>query len=453
MNGQGLAAAARLLHARHLGADAVFRSVSIDTRTLEAGALFVAVRGPRFDGHDFVAEAEGRGAAGAMVSRAVQVRCPQLVVRDTRAALGALAAHRRANLAIPVVAITGSNGKTTVKELVAAILGVQGEVLATRGNLNNDLGVPLTLLRIGPAHRYAVIEMGANHPGEIAGLSRIAVPTVALITNAGPAHLEGFGSVEGVARAKGEIFQGLRAGGVAVINADDVHAGLWRSLAEAAGCRVSSFGAEHPAAVRAVRCVAQADATTRFALETPAGSVDIHLPLPGRHNVLNAAAAAAAALAAGVDLAAIRRGLESARGVAGRLQTQTGVAGARLIDDTYNANPGSLRAALETLTTFPGVHWLVLGDMGELGAEAPGLHADAGRVAREVGVERLFAVGALSRDAVQAFGPGARHFSDRDALVTAVRAALRPEVTVLIKGSRFMGMERVVQALQVEAGR
>ncbi len=450
MNAMRLTEAAAVLAARHVGADAVFRSVSIDSRTLESGALFVALRGPRFDGHDYVAAAAGRGATGAMVARTLDVALPQLVVEDPRAALAALAADYRSRLHIPVVAVTGSNGKTTVKEMIGAILRETGSVLVTQGNLNNELGVPLTLLRIDADHAAAVVEMGANHPGEISRLSRMAMPTAALITNAGPAHLEGFGSVEGVAHAKGEIFEGLVAGGTAVINADDPYADLWRRLA-GRGRRILSFGLGPDADVRAEAVTVQPDASSAFTLVTPQGSVPVTLPLPGRHNVLNAAAAAAAALAAGARPAAVRCALAGVRGAPRRLQVRAGRGGARILDDTYNANPGSLAAALDTLQALPGVHWLALGDMGELGPGAAALHAEVGRRARAAGVERLYAVGELSRGAARAFGAGAQVFADADALAAALGEALRPGVTVLVKGSRFMAMERVVEALAAEA--
>ncbi|MDE2089152.1 MAG: UDP-N-acetylmuramoyl-tripeptide--D-alanyl-D-alanine ligase, partial [Gammaproteobacteria bacterium] len=337
MNGMTLSEAARLIEARHIGADAVFTAVSSDTRNLENGDLFVALRGHSFDGHEFIGQARERGACAAVVSRDLPASLPLLLVADTRLALGRLAAGWRARTDIPVVAVTGSNGKTTVKEMTAAILARRGQVLATRGNLNNDIGVPLTLLRLRPEHRHAVIEMGANHPGEIAYLTRLAQPTVALITNAGPAHLEGFGDVAGVARAKGEIYGGLRREGVAVINADDAHAGLWRELTRKH--RVLTFGLNTAADVTVLQAQDQAD--TRVRLQTPAGQVDVALPLPGRHNVMNALAATAAALACGAALQDVKQGLESMQPVSGRLQSHAGPHGARNIDDTYNANPAS----------------------------------------------------------------------------------------------------------------
>ena len=437
-----LAEAAVLLQARYAGPDdRWFTGVSTDTRTLAAENLFFALTGPRFDGHDHLAEAQARGAAGAAVSRAVDCALPLLQVEDTRRALGDLARQWRDRFAIPVVGITGSNGKTTVKEMLAAILAGQGPVLATQGNLNNDIGVPLTLARLGSEHRSAVIEMGANHAGEIAYLAQLARPTVAVVTNAGPAHLEGFGSLEGVARAKGELFAGLDASAVAVINADDRFAPLWRELAQDRA--VLSFGLDAPADVTAR--YAPSSAGTQLQLETPQGAIALCLPLPGRHNARNALGAAAAALAAGADLAQIRTGLEGLTGVAGRLQRKRRADGGLVIDDTYNANPASLQAAIDVLRELPGERWLVFGDMAELGGDAASLHAEVGAYARAAGIERLFSLGGLARQAARSFGGTA--FDDLDALLSALRGELRADVSILVKGSRSMGMERVVQAL------
>ena len=442
MMSMSLAEAAVLLDARYAGpGDRCFTGVSTDTRTLAAENLFFALTGPRFDGHDHVAEAQARGAAAAAVSRPVDCALPLLQVEDTRRALGDLARQWRDRFAIPVVGITGSNGKTTVKEMLAAILAAQGPVLATQGNLNNDIGVPLTLARLAPEHRSAVIEMGANHAGEIAYLAQQARPTVAIVTNAGPAHLEGFGSLEGVARAKGELFAGLDATAVAVINADDRFAPLWRDLARDRA--VLSFGLDAPADVTAR--YATTSAGTQLELETPQGSIALCLPLLGRHNARNALGAAAAALAAGADLAHIRTGLEGLTSVAGRLQRKRRVDGGLVIDDTYNANPASLQAAIDVLRELPGERWLVFGDMAELGSDAAALHAEVGSYARAAGIERLFSLGDLARQAALAFGGTA--FDDFDALLSALRSALRTDVSILVKGSRRMGMERVVQAL------
>ena len=449
MNPLLLSDLAALLQGQLHGSDALIASVSTDSRNLRAGDLFVALRGPNFDGHAYLPQARERGAAAALVSRVSDDPLPQIVVADTRLGLGRLAAAVRAELSIPVLAVTGSNGKTTVKEMLSAILARRGAVLATRGNLNNDIGVPLTLLRLRPEHRYAVIEMGANHPGEIAYIAGLAAPTVAVVTNAGPAHLEGFGSLEGVARAKGELYQNLAKGGVAVINADDTYAALWRELA--ANCHQISFGVQATADVSASAESIQphmqnSSSVMQFTLRTPDGERSIALPLPGRHNVMNALAASAAALAAGAHLDDIKQGLEAMTPVAGRLQLRVGLRGAHVIDDTYNANPASLQAGLDVLATCAGEKWLVLGDMGELGGDSAELHVKAGQQARAAGIDHLFAIGAQSCGAAQAFGD-AQHFESVEALIVALRVGLRPDVNVLVKGSRFMHMERVVEAL------
>jgi UDP-N-acetylmuramoyl-tripeptide--D-alanyl-D-alanine ligase len=442
-----LSEAARVLEAERTGADLEFSGVSTDTRSLQKDNLFVALQGPRYDGHDFIEQARARGAAGVLVQRRVETSLATLIVTHTRLSLGKLAADWRRRFDLPLVAVTGSNGKTTVKEMIAAILNRRGAALVTQGNLNNDIGVPLTLLALSAMHRYAVIEMGANHAGEIAHLTELARPTVALITNAGPAHLEGFGSIEGVARAKGEIYSGLGEHGVAVINHDDLYSPLWRTLARNHRCL--SFGLKPGADVTGE--FVMLDGATRLRLHTPHGGATVYLKLLGRHNALNALGACAAALAAGAGLEEVRAGLESMTPVKGRLESKRGVHGAQIIDDTYNANPASLKAALDLLADLPAPRWLILGDMAELGRQGAALHAEAGRVARARGVERLFATGELSRFAVQSFGPGADHFSDHRHLADVVHmelAALAPTpVTVLIKGSRASGMERVAAAL------
>ena len=439
--------AARLLEAEvSPGVDGVFATVGTDSRRLPADALFVALSGPNFDGHDFIAAARQQGARAALVSRWVTTDpLPQLRVADTRLALGRLAASWRTRFTGPLIALTGSNGKTTLKEMLAAILRRRGSTLATEGNLNNDIGVPLTLLRLNAEHGYAVIEMGANHHGEIAYLTGLARPDVAIVNNAGPCHLEGFGDVAGVARAKGEIFQGLSATGVAIVNRDDPHADDWIGLNP--GRRIVDFGLDRPAAVSARILDA---ATNRFRLIVPAGETEIRLPLPGRHNIRNALAAAAGALAAGATLDDIRRGLESLRDVGGRLQRLRGQHGGTVIHDAYNANPASLAAALHTVGAGPGRKWLVLGDMRELGPVASELHAQSGRETRTTGFERLYALGEHSRAASAAFGEGGRHFTDLEALVDALSRDLEHHAeppTILIKGSRGMRMERVVTVL------
>jgi len=446
MTMMSLAEAARLLPGDLHGADAPIEAVSTDTRNLRPGDLFIALVGPRFDGHDFVADAERQGACAALVSRPVAAALPQIRVADTRLALGRLGAVWRARFGGSVIALTGSNGKTTVKEMLAAILGCRGRVLATQGNLNNDIGTPLTLLRLTSDYAYAVIEMGANHAGEIAYLTNLARPDVALVNNAGPAHLEGFGDLNGVARAKGEIYQGLGPKGIAIINRDDPYADYWSGLV--CGREVYDFGLEQPARVNGR--VLDAD-SNRFRLQWGEQSVDIQLPLPGRHNLRNALAAAATALAVGIDLAAIRQGLEAMTGVAGRLQLLQGINGCQLINDAYNANPASLAAALAAFAGVPGPRWLVLGDMAELGPGAAVLHEQAGQQARSAGFHRLYGLGGYSRYAVEAFGSGGWHFETVEALIAALREAVTQErPTVLIKGSRSMRMERVIQALLPE---
>jgi UDP-N-acetylmuramoyl-tripeptide--D-alanyl-D-alanine ligase len=458
----GIAEAARAVRGERRGGDAEFGGVCTDSRSLAPGDLFVALRGERFDGHDFVSAAARAGAAAAMIAADAAERfageaLPLLLVPDTRRGLGELAAHWRRKFTIPLVALTGSNGKTTVKEMLGCILrercpstqcairDPQSAVLVTQGNLNNDIGVPLMLLRLGSGHRYAVIEMGMNHAGEIAYLTRLARPDVALITNAGSAHIEFLKTREGIARAKGEIFEGLAPRGTAVINADDAFAGLWR--AAAAGHRVVDFGIEQPAAVSA-RYLLGPEAT-ELTLRLPGGEVDTQLRVPGLHNVRNALAAAAAAVALDIAPTAIARGLAGFSGVKGRLQRRPGIAGATLIDDTYNANPESVAAALEVLAAAPGKKLLVLGDMGELGPGAAELHAEIGRRARACGVHALLALGEASVRAAQAFGAQARHFERIEDLLADLENRLAPGVTVLVKGSRFMKMERVVKSFEL----
>jgi UDP-N-acetylmuramoyl-tripeptide--D-alanyl-D-alanine ligase len=410
---------------------------------MTSGSLFFALQGPNFDGHDYLDAARAQGAAAAAVSRHCDTALPLLEVADTRLALGRLAAHWRSRFDLPIVAITGSNGKTTVRAMTAAILSRCGRTLSTCGNLNNDIGLPLTLARLSEADRYAVLEMGANHPGEIDYLTGIASPTVAVVTNAGPAHLEGFGDLEGVARAKGELFARLDAAGVAVINADDRFAPLWRGLA--AHCETVSFGIDNKADIRAEW---QGDVTgSRIRLSTPQGDTDFQLPLPGHHNVMNALAAAAAAQAAGAGLDAIREGLESLSPVNGRYMSHQLPGDVTIIDDTYNANPGSLQVALEVLALAPGDTWLVLGDMGELGGEEIAWHRRAGEQARAAGVQRFYGLGPLAREASAAFGARGVGFATLDELLTALRQDLAGPVHILVKGSRRMRMERVVEAL------
>lgn len=433
-----------------VGADATFSSVSTDTRTLRPGALFVALTGPSFDGHDFVATAARNGAAAALVSRQLPVDLPQLVVEDPLAALSVFARAWRRQFKIPVVGVTGSNGKTTTKELIGSILSQLGPTLVTRGNLNNHIGVPLTLLELSAAHRYAVIEMGANHLGEIAHLAALAEPTVGIVTNAGAAHLEGFGSLQGVANGKGELFQALPMEGVAVINADDKYAPQWRDMS--AADRVLTFGFEQPADFMAhkVREVSgEGGFRIDFDLVTPDGTLAATLPLAGLHNLRNALGAAAAACAAGTPIEQIVSGLAAMKTVAGRLELKPAINGAFLVDDSYNANPSSLKAGLDAMRSFSGARWLVLGEMKELGDASDELHAEVGRYARQTGIERLLAIGEGSRFSVEAFGRGGQWFADIDALIRDAKGSLTAGVAVLIKGSRTNRLERVSAALAV----
>ena len=441
-----LSTAASAIGARHRGADSEFRGVAIDSRRVEAGTLFAALPGARHDAHEFVAQAGERGASAALVSRPGEFSLPTLQVPDTGQALARLALDWRGRHHPKVIAVTGSNGKTTVKEMLAAIAKRESSTLATRGNLNNELGVPLTLLELDASHETLVVELGANHAGEIARMSSLVRPDVGVITQCAPAHLEGFGSVEGVARAKGELFQGMASDAVAVVNAEDRFVGLWRELA--APRRVVTFALDAQADVRG----AWRPAETGSVVEafSPRGPLDITLGLPGRHNAMNALAAAAAALAAGYSREAVEAGLAEVHAVPGRLELRPLRSGLTLIDDTYNANPASLRAGLEVLATRSGRRWLVLGDMGELGPEGARRHEEAGEVARRCGVERLYTTGTLSRSASRRFGEGAAHFDTRSALIEALVRDLPPCVTVLVKGSRAMGLEGVVQALSVQ---
>jgi len=432
---------------RLVGDDRAISGVSTDTRAIGQGQLFVALRGERFDAHDFIGQAVAAGAAALLVSdqASVPAGVPAVVVDDTRLALGKLAAAWRARFTIPVIAVTGSNGKTTTKEMIAAILKAQfgDAVLATRGNLNNDIGLPLTLLALDETHLAAVIEMGMNHPGEIAYLAGLGAPNVALVTNAQRAHLEGMGDMDEVAREKGSIFTGLAAGGVAVINADDAYADLWRALA--GKHRQLSFGIEQVADVHGA--LRQHGLESRLTLRTPEGTVELRLAVPGRHNARNAAAAAAACLAAGIPLTAVVTGLEHFSGVKGRLQIRQGRAGALVIDDTYNANPDSVRAAIEVLAATIGRKLLVLGDMGEIGEASGQYHDEIGGYAKSQGIDLLFGLGEACQQAVRNFGEGGRHFTDIEKLIVAVNKELGPEAAVLVKGSRFMKMERVADAI------
>jgi len=440
-----LSLAAKSMNGVLHGDDRQFRGISTDTRTVRNGELFFALQGPNFDGRDFVAKAKASGAVAAVVGSLAADDIAQIEVDDAKRALGRFAAAWRGSKGVRVVGITGSNGKTTLKELVAACLGSAAPTLATHGNLNNDIGMPLMLARINDEHEYAVLEMGANHAGEIAYLTALANPDVVVITNAGAAHLEGFGSIEGVAHAKGEILQNDDRPEFAVLNADDSYYDYWRTLVE--DVRTLSFGFSDAADVRATDIVAAADGST-FELRLPNSSVAISLPLPGLHNVRNACAAAAVAIALGIDAEQIKSALQGVAPIEGRLRPLAGINGCALFDDSYNANPLSVTAAADFLAGLKGQSWLVLGDMKELGEGAKDLHREVGASARASGVDRLFALGDLTRHSVDGFGEGACWYAEIDALLADIKEA-NDTTSVLVKGSRSMRMERIVNALRV----
>lgn len=439
-----LTTVADVTEGRLTGADAAFSRVSTDTRQLQAGDLFVALCGENFDGHAFLGQAEDAGAVAAVVSEPVQTELATVCVRDTRLALGQIAAVNRSRFSGPVVAITGSCGKTTCKEMVAAILSCRGNVLATQGNFNNEIGVPLTLLSIGNEHDFAVIEMGAAKAGDIAYLSDFVAPDVAMVTNVSAAHLKGFGSIDTIAVTKGEIYGGLPADGVAVINHDDGFAALWREAVRPR--RITTFSLNDSSADFHATNVNRDVDGVRFAMVTPGGDTDISIALPGDHNVSNALAAAAMAMTAGASISDVREGLANVEAVTGRMRRQAGVSGATVIDDTYNANPASVKAAIDVLAQAAGKKVLVLGDMAELGENAEQYHRDVGEYA--IGkIDSFFSAGELSALAAQAFGEAATSFTDKAAMTAKLRSIITQDYTVLIKGSRSSHMEEVVAAL------
>lgn len=442
--------AAKSMQGNLHGIDTLFRGVSTDTRTLREGELFFALHGPNFDGREFVATAATKRAVAAVVEESVDTEIANITVSDTRIALGKLAASWRTQMPARVIAITGSNGKTTVKEMVASCLSSSAPTLATQGNLNNDIGLPLMLLRLSREHEYGVFELGANHPDEIAYLAALAQPHVVLITNAAAAHLEGFGSITGVARAKGEILQSRQAPEIAILNRDDEYYDFWTSMVKSSA--ILSFGMSPQADIHASEIKSTINGS-EFMLTLPDTTLRISLPLAGTHNVLNACAAAAAAMALGILPAQIKEGLEKVRSVSGRLQAIDGLADIQLFDDSYNANPASVIAAAEFLAAKPGESWLVLGDMAELGADAGLLHESVGQAVRDAGINRLFATGEQSRRTAAAFGDNAEWIGSVDDLAEVLIAALvksmpaQGAIRVLVKGSRSMQMERVVNAL------
>ena len=434
---------AEVLSAKRVGENITVTGLSTDTRSIKGGELFVALKGPNFDGHDFINTALEKGAAACLVENESNINA--VVTRDTHQALGLLAKAWRQQFKKTVIAITGSNGKTTVKEMIASIIGQNQSVMATDGNFNNDIGVPLTLFRLNDEYDAAVIEMGANHPGEIAYLTNLALPDIAVITNIGSAHLEGFGSIENIAKAKSEIFLGLSESGTAVINADDTFFDEFKKITKEH--RVISFGMSDAD----VTCSFESNAMgSILKVSTPKGTCNINLKLLGSHNVMNALAAIAVAIAAEISLEHIVKGLEILKPVNGRLQLKQGLNNSIVIDDTYNANPTSLTAALNVLRDFSGKHFLALGDMGELGKNADSLHIDAGHYAKESGVDSLYSFGKFAAKAAKEFGANGYCYDKHEDMIDALRNELSSDVTLLVKGSRGMHMENVVNALTAE---
>ena len=422
-----------------------FQGAALDSRHIQPHQLFIATKGEHVDGHDYLAEARAKGASAALVSHPVDDPLPQLIASDVRLALGEIASLYRETLTMPVIALTGSCGKTSTKSLIASILAQVGQVHATTGTLNNDYGMPLTLLNAKPTDDFVVLEMGANHLYEIAYLTYIARPTIALITNAGPVHLEGFGSIEGVAKGKGEIFQGLSDNGLAVLNLDDPYNQYWQQCV--VGHPFLSFGFNAGADIRATDIQQSQEGGIDFLLDTLSGQTPIHLSLMGEHNVKNALAAAATAIGLGISLEAIAKGLSMAVPVDKRLMTYKSKSGACIIDDSYNANPLSMEMAMRVLLNHSDNPVLVAGDMAELGEEANTYHRLMGEKAKILGIKKLYTVGSLSANMAKGFGEGAHHYADQSTLIEALQKELNPEVTILIKGSRSAKMENVVKAL------
>ncbi len=423
--------------------DTEFQGISTDTRTLKPHNLYVAIKGEQFDGHDFANEAQRQHASAILTNRKLDVSIPQFIVKDTVIALGNISALWRDRFQIPLIGVTGSNGKTTLKNMIASILRAachnESEVLATEGNLNNAIGVPLMLARLNTQHRYGVIEMGMNHFGEIDYLTHLVKPQVAIVNNAAAAHLEGLADVSGVAKAKGEIFAGLDTQGIAILNRDDAFYDYWHNLVSKHP--QLSFGMQHAADISVTL------KHPAIVIHTPKGDIEVNLPLLGQHNIMNALAATAAALAINISLDAIKQGLENVKPAPGRLRKHILENGVQLIDDTYNANPASVNAAIHTLAALPGTNILILGDMKELGTHAKQLHFEIGQIAREAGIHHLFTFGDLSSAATQALGNHAQHFTERADLLSALQKHLKNNVNILVKGSRSMRMEKIVAEL------
>ncbi|MBT8506653.1 UDP-N-acetylmuramoyl-tripeptide--D-alanyl-D-alanine ligase [Coxiella-like endosymbiont of Rhipicephalus sanguineus] len=437
---------AHILNAKFKGKDGDFESISTDTRTIQPGSLFIALQGPHFDAHNFIDTAVERGAMGAIVSRWIAISLPQIYVNDTHAALIQLGSHQRDQMReVIVIAVTGSCGKTTTRALLASVFRQQGNVLASERSFNNNIGLPLTLMRLRAEHDYAVVELGANHLAEIAQLAQIAKSNIAIITNAGPAHLEGFGSIEGVAKAKSEIYQRLSPNGIAIVNNDDPFRDFWREIIGVR--RTITFACNNRADVAAKNISVNPKGQSRFRLILPNGEVDVQLSLLGKHNVMNALAAAAAAYAEQLPIMTIKAGLEAASAVSGRLASLKGYRGATIIDDSYNANPLSVSAAIDVLATCGSRSILVLGDMRELGEGGDQLHRKMGEQALQSGIHELFCYGSLTRHTVEAFGKNAYHFDDQEKLLRALKNNLDENTVVLLKGSLYMNMGKIVKGL------
>ncbi len=435
-----LSEVANMAQGQLLGNDVVINALSTDTRNLHEGDLFVALEGERFDGHKFIDEHVEQTVQAVLVHKRIDTKLPQVLVDDTLKGLSRWAQAWRDAVNPKLVAVTGSNGKTTVKQMLSSVLSRAGSTCYTQGNLNNHIGVPLTLLSLRKSNKFAVIEMGANHFGEIDHLSRLGKPDVAVITNAGPAHLEGFGSVAGVAQAKGEIINGVKTSGAVVLNADDQYIDVWLEMAKQ--LKIITFGFSESANVRG-----EINSKNILSVNAWGEKFDINLPFAGKHNASNALAVIAASHEMGVGLQDIKQGLESADQVKGRLQIKAGISSSTIIDDTYNANPASLWAAVEVLCSQGKEPWLVLGDMGELGDEAETIHTQIGEQAKSAGVKKLFGLGKLAKYAVNGFGENGFHFEQHDELSSELRNQANPECCILVKGSRAMHMEDVVNIL------
>ncbi len=440
-----LSAVAQMMQADFKGKDAPYQAICMDTRHLKPGDLFVAIKGGYIDGHDYIEAAEEKGAIGVVLSHKRETKIATLWVPDTLEALTRFAKAMRARFPIPLVALTGSSGKTTIKEMLHSILSLQGPTLVTSGNFNNEIGVPLSLSRLKSEHWAAVIEMGARHKGDIAHLMSVANPDIALISNATMAHLEIFGSVQAIAEAKGEIYQHLRPQGIAILNVDEAQANRWRSMMNNPS-KIISFGLHHPADVYADHILLERQGSS-FDLHMQDQCINVTLQAPGEHSIYNALAAAASATALGVDLERIQKGLQLFAAVSGRLEFKKGRLDSCIIDDTYNANPASMQAALAVLATQPGFKIFVMGDMLELGDEALDYHQVIGIAAKKYGIERLYGFGTMTRAAVEAFGQGAVYFHDQESLMQALVLEMPRESTVLVKGSRGMRMENIVERL------